>query len=107
MSPGESAVRGILNHWPLVAALIAGAVTWGMTSQRVAALEQRAETAQINREQLIRIESEVRHLTSELDEIKDTKRATRAEVEVNQGHIIEIKAQVELLLQRLLADDKQ
>ena len=101
MSP-QQAAKGLLSHWPLIMAIVAGAIAWGTASAEIAALKERTAQVSENRERLIRIEEKVEGLRADLDQIWNVKNETRRNVDRLQDDVTELSTSFDVTTERIL-----
>lgn len=87
-------LEGVKSYWPLLAALTTGTVAWGQQQEKISTLERTVvrmqlqdEKIQAVKEQGISNQVEIRHLQSEVrdlrNEVKEQTRYLRALVEAS------------------------
>ena len=88
-------------NWPILSAIGVGLLMWGMTLQRVNAIEEEIDDADDQRERVVRIETQITTITTQLEEGKVERKelsegVTALEMEVQKGFnslLIELQKQ--------------
>lgn len=80
-------IRNMLTWAPVTFAIIAGAITWGVTTQRVQALEDKAETASNDHDRIVRIETQITTVTTSVGDVREEQKEIRADVRRLEGTI--------------------
>lgn len=59
-------------NWPILSALGAGLILWGMTLQRVNAIEEEIDDADTQRERIVRIETQITTVQTSIGKLETT-----------------------------------
>lgn len=63
-------MRSILTWVPVTFAIVAGAITWGVTTQRVQALEDAQSTAQSDHDNIVTMQAQMTAVQEDVREVK-------------------------------------
>ena len=80
-------IRTMLTWLPLAAAVVAGAISWGVTAQKVEALETAAGRSSDDHDRIVRIETQITTVTTSVGDIKTEQKEIRSDVRRLEGTI--------------------
>lgn len=75
------------KNWPILSALVAGAILWGALFNKVEALEEKSKLRDEDHDSIVRIEAQLQVASSTIEELKDEQKEIRRQLRTLEGSV--------------------